>query len=129
MGRAGAGDKHVRWLQNTGGPVRMRDDNLRPGREGLLRFLGDLGMNVDRRNFAGRADQLGQNGSVVPRSASEMRDAFAGGGFQVVKEERSQPWLAIVEAKCLVEGNQRVVVDVARFRVLCGPIPIHAKSS
>ena len=75
------------------------------GKEGLGP-LGQRGVELDRRDLAGRADQLGQDRAIIAGAGPDMDDALAGRWAKRLEEFGVQRLAAIVDPARRVEGDE-----------------------
>jgi hypothetical protein len=67
-------------------------------KEGFGR-LGQRGVELDRRDLTGRADQLGQNGAIIARAGADMDNAVAGLRRKLLEEFGAQRRAAVVDPR------------------------------
>ena len=95
-------------LARTG---RRADLDLRERREIVSRPLGDVRLDLVGDHFAGRADQMGEDGGVIAGPRADLQNRLALRDRQRLDARRMQRRLAVVDAARRVDGDQDVVVE------------------
>jgi hypothetical protein len=62
-------------------------------------------INLDRCYKAAPTNNLGKDGTVVPRPSADVNDMRAGREVEKIIKLCPKGWLAIIDPPCLVEGN------------------------
>jgi hypothetical protein len=103
--------------------VGMDDGDLRPGLERDARTGGEAFVDFDGDDISPRAGKLGENGGVIARAATEMKDVVAGVDVEQAEVRGPKAGLAVIQALGRVEHDEGILIDVSGLvafsEVLC----------
>ena len=85
-------------------------DVAAPGEEGLGP-LCQRGVELDRRDLAGRTDQLGQDRAIIAGAGADMDDMLAGLRAERLEEFGVQRRAAVVDPARRVERDDQILVE------------------
>jgi len=87
----------------------------------------EAALDFDGGDVALGAGEFSEDRGVVTGSATEMEHHLAGLDVEVIEYDGPEAGLAVVDAFRLVEGDERVVIDVLWIGVLSCPVAIEPK--
>jgi hypothetical protein len=85
---------------------------------------GEFRINFYRRDPAVGADELGGNRGVITGAAAEMERTLARHHSELIEQSGPQARQTVVDAAPFTEGDQHVMVDMARISTLGRPIVV-----
>ena len=99
----------------------MDHGDLRPWLECDARTGCKAFLHFNCGHFAGRAGELGEDGSVVARAAAEVQNQIAGANPEQIEVDGPEARLAVVEVLHPIEHDESVAVHVRRIGILGEP--------
>ena len=128
MRGAGADDNNVRRFKRAAGAVAMEDTHLGPWSERDARPFRNCIVDLDCGDSPFRADNLSQDRRVIAGAATKMEQMIAGADAKLIEKKSPHAGLAVVDAFGLVEGDEHVVIKMARVVALSRPVFIPAQN-
>ncbi len=94
---------------------------MRPPLKCVASALSNRFIQFDRRNPSVRGDEFGEDGRVIAGAAAEMHHCLAGPHVQFIEEMGPETGLSVIDALGFIDGDEHVVIDVPRVRILGRP--------
>ena len=123
-GGSGEGDDDVPLAVDGRDAFDQAHRGMWPAGKVALCCRGEPRLDLEPEDLARRPDDFGQDRGEVARAGADLQHAVAGPDSQPVEMIGPQRWLAGVEPGALVQGDQDVVIEVARIGVGRRPVAV-----
>ncbi len=117
-----ADDDDVRGIEWALRAVGVGHCDLRPGLERNAGTGGEAFVDFDGDDFSVRAGELGEDGGVIARAATKMKDAIAGADVEQDEMKCPEAGLTVVQAFGRIEDDEGIAIDVLRIGALSEPL-------
>lgn len=115
MRSAGAGDNGVGWIERPARSVGMHDGDLGPWLQSHPSPGCESLVNFDCDDVAMPTNKLCEDGRVIPRSATKMKNRIAGMNVKQAEMKSPKAGLTVVDAPGGIENDQRIPVEIVRI--------------
>src|ERR1700690_4174411 len=106
---SGADDDDIGGMEWALRTVGMSNGDLWPGLERDARTGGEAFVDFDGDDISLRAGELGENGGVIARAATEMKDVVARLDVEQAEVRGPKAGLAVIQALGRVEHDEGIL--------------------